>query len=76
MQTKYHGLLNITHQPKEIKSDDSKPFEVIINDELVYSKLTPINGETGPITFKYSKWHGEPNPTKLHTIEKVIENSL
>ena len=41
---------------------------------LVYSNLTPIDGEKGPVLFEYSKWYGEPNPKYLERIEQSIEN--
>lgn len=76
LQTKYQTLVNIVHHPEELAKDEPKPFEVSVNDKLVYSKLTPINGEKGPITFKYNRWHGEPDPTKVEQVENEIETLI
>ena len=51
-----------------------KPFEVFIENNLVYSNLTPINGENGPVLFSHSKWYGDPVPEHLERIGKEIED--
>ena len=76
LQTKYKSLVNIIHNPEELANGEAKPFEVSVNNRLVYSKLMPVNGEQGPITFKYNKWTGEPDPAKVEQVEREIEKEL
>lgn len=61
-------------EPIEVEKGAAKPFEVYVEKNLVYSNLTPIDGEKGPVLFEYSKWYGEPNPKYLERIEQSIEN--
>ena len=67
--------INIVNEPVEVEKDDKKPFEVTVNGVLVYSTLTPIDGEKGPILFSSNKWWGEPEPKHIERIEKAIAGS-
>ena len=60
--------------PVEVEDGENKPFEVYIENNLVYSNLTPLNNENGPVLFSHSKWYGEPVPEHLDRIEKEIEH--
>ena len=61
--------------PVEVEKGAPKPFEVYVENKLVYSNLTPVDGEKGPVLFEYSKWYGEPIPKHLERIEHSIENN-
>ena len=63
--------LQFTQEPVEVPQGEDKPYELYVNDQLVYSHLTPIDGERGPILFSKNKWWGEPVPKHL---ERVIES--
>ena len=68
-------MFSFNLEPVEVEKGDNKPFEVYVENVLVYSNLTPIDGEKGPILFEYSKWFGEPNPKHLKRIESSIEKN-
>ena len=46
-----------------------KPFLIRLNNETVYSKLSPLNGETGPLFIE--KGGHIPNPEHFN---RLIEN--
>jgi hypothetical protein len=62
--------------PVEVDEGEKKPFEVYIENNLVYSNLTPTNCENGPVLFSHSKWYGEPVPEHLERIENAVENAV
>tara|TARA_Y100000817_G_C16593236_1_gene427360 strand:+ start:389 stop:631 length:243 start_codon:yes stop_codon:yes gene_type:complete len=66
--------LNITfvQEPVDVEKGEKKPFEVSVNDVLVYSALTPIDDEKGPLLFSANKWWGEPVPKHIERIENAI----
>ena len=47
------------------------PFEISLNNEIVYSKLFPLNGEMTPIFFAQHAYWGKPNPKHY---DRLIEN--
>lgn len=55
-------------QPQKINKNDNKPFEIYVNEVLVYSLLTPIDKETVPLITKYNKWIGDPNEAQLQRV--------
>ena len=48
-----------------------KPFRISLNEEIVYSKLFPLNGESTPIFFTKHGYWGEPNPKHY---DRLVEN--
>ena len=62
-------------EPIEVKPGEEKPFDIYVNDKLLYSNITPIDGEKGPILFETSKWWGEPVQSHLDRIESEITSS-
>ena len=63
-------------EPVDVAKGEKKPFEVSVNDVLVYSTLTPIDEEKGPILFSANKWWGEPVPHHLERLEKAICDAM
>lgn len=68
-------MFSFSLTPIEVKKGSSKPFEVYVEKNLVYSNLTPIDGENGPVLFEHSKWYGNPVPEHLERIECAVENA-
>lgn len=60
--------------PVNVEDGEKKPFEVYIENNLVYSNIASTHGENGPVLFSHSKWYGEPVPEHLERIEKEIAN--
>tara|TARA_Y100000591_G_C21510323_1_gene534351 strand:- start:58 stop:267 length:210 start_codon:yes stop_codon:yes gene_type:complete len=67
-------MFSFNLEPLKVKKGNNKPFEVYVENNLVYSNLTPVDGENGPVLFEYSKWYGAPVPKHLERIENSIEN--
>ena len=73
--TKFEDVMfSFNLEPIEVEKGNSKPFEVYVENNLIYSNLTPIDGEKGPVLFVPSKWYGDPDPKHLARIENSIEN--
>ena len=51
--------------PVDVGEGEEKPFDITVNGTLVYSKLAPVAGETGPLLFSTNKWWGEPAPEQI-----------
>ena len=73
LATKFGDKVEFSNTPVEVPKDEGKPFEVKVNDKVVYSHLAPIDGEKGPILFEANKWWGEPNPAYIARVESAIE---
>ena len=69
-------VVQFTEEPIEVPKGKNKPYELTVNGELVYSHLTPINEERGPILFSVNKWWGEPVPKHLERVEQAIRSHL
>lgn len=70
LTTKYGENVTITNEPVEA---EVKPFEVTVNGSLIYSMLTPVAGEKGPILFSANKWWGEVDQSKIDTLTAAID---
>lgn len=68
--------ITFVEEPVDVAKGEKKPFEVSVNDVLVYSTLTPIDDEKGPILFSSNKWWGEPVPHHLERLEKAICDAM
>ena len=68
--------IQFTEEPVEVLKGEKKPYELTVNGELVYSHLTPIDEERGPILFSKNKWWGEPVPKHLERVEESIRYHL
>jgi hypothetical protein len=58
--------VEFSNEPVEVPKGEGKPYEIKVNDEVIYSMLAPVNGEKGPINFEENKWFGPADPG-MHT---------
>lgn len=65
-------MFSFINIPVKVNKGEKKPFEVYVENKLIYSNITPINNESGPILFSNSKWYGEPVAEHLERFKKVI----
>jgi hypothetical protein len=68
--------VEVALSPEEVPSGTTKPFEVTIAGKLVYSMVTPVAGETGPILFETNQWWGEPVPEHLERVTTAVQAAL
>jgi hypothetical protein len=68
--------VKVVLSPEEVPSNTTKPFEITIAGKLVYSMLTPVAGETGPILFETNQWWGEPVPEHLERVTTAVQAAL
>lgn len=50
----------------------NKPFEVYVEDKLIYSNLAPLHDENGPLLVQTSMWWGEPNEEHIKRLNDAI----
>ena len=65
-------MFSFINIPVKVNKGEKKPFEVYVNSKLIYSNITPINNECGPILFSDSKWYGEPVAEHLERLKNAI----
>ena len=65
-----------SNEPVEVPKDETKPFEVTVNDTLIYSHCAPLSGEKGPILFEDNKWWGAADPSKVTLVEDKITAAM
>mmetsp|Transcript_4168 Transcript_4168/g.7091 ORF Transcript_4168/g.7091 Transcript_4168/m.7091 type:complete len:88 (-) Transcript_4168:328-591(-) len=71
---KFDDKVEFTNEPVEVPGSEPKPYEIFVDDELVYSMLTGAGGsENKPIVFGPHKYFGEPVASKLEGVMKAIE---
>jgi hypothetical protein len=73
LTSKYGDAVTITNEPIEVGKEETKPYDVSINGTLIYSPVTPVNGEKGPINLSANKWWGEPDQAKIDLITNSID---
>ena len=54
--------VEFSNEPVEVPQGEGKPYEIKVNDEVIYSMLAPVNGEKGPVNFEENKWFGPADP--------------
>jgi hypothetical protein len=67
-----YDYITFVDEPISVEKTEKKPFEVFLDDKLIYSNLKPINNEKGPVLFSTNKWWGEPDPENIERIENAI----
>ena len=65
-----------SNEPVQVPTSETKPFEVMVNDTLIYSQSAPLSGEKGPILFEDSKWWSAADPSKVTFVEGKITAAI
>ena len=73
---RYSDSIVFIDHPIKVEKGQSKPYSIELNGEVVYSILSPVNGETKPILFDTHKYFGEPEPDVLSNLEKRIDEII
>ena len=69
-------VIQFVEKPVEVPKGEKKPYDITINGELIYSHLTPIDDEHGPILFSKNKWWGEPETKHLDRVVETIRSLI
>ena len=67
--------INFTNTPVEVPKGEGKPFEITINDKLVWSMFEKVADQPlqkKPIQLTTNKWWGEPDAAAIAFFESSV----